>query len=354
MTDPGGERESVGIVILNHNAWQDTLACLESVFRLDGPDFRVVVCDNASTDGSMERICQWALGELEATTPTDQRLAILTTPPVHKPIDLLRLRGVEVASDGPRSPLTLIETGENRGFAAGNNVGMRHLLADPEIEFIWILNNDVVVAPDALRALVEEARENPSAGITGSKVMHFDRPDIIQAAGGGLIGRWTGLSFHLGRDEPDVGQWEDSIPPDYVTGCSLLARADMIRDIGAMDETYFVYSEEVDWCLRARRHGWDLGYAAASRIWHREGATSGRKSPFSDYHSLRGVLRLTRRYRPWRLPGVFLYSLWRFLLPKIVRRQPERLRATLAAYRDFLTGRETTGPQPWKRHVQER
>lgn len=341
-TPPDSSR--VGVVILNYNGWADTLECLESVFRVQTPALHVVVCDNDSSDGSVERILQWAHGDLDVVPPRDERLAALSHPPLPKPIANVLLEGREPAPPDPLPPLTLIAAGENRGFAAGNNAAVAMLLR-AGVDFIWILNNDAVVAADAVAPMLEQM-EDPRMGIVGARVLHYEKPDLIQAAGGGEVRRWTGLSAHRGRDEPDRGQWDAAAAPQYVTGCTLLARAQMVREIGPLDEAFFVYSEEVDWCFRAVAAGWKLGYAGGSRVWHREGATTGKGSAFSDYHSLRGVLLLTRRHAPARLPLVLAHSIFRFLLPKVVRLQPERLRATLAAYRDFFRGASGTVGRP--------
>src|ERR1700694_2988487 len=115
------------VILLNWNGWKDTIECLESVFRLNSPDFRVVVCDNASADGSLEKIKQWARGELPAES-ANPLLSHLTLPPFPKPILYCELTREEAESGTATHscPLTLIQNGANVGFAAGNNVGLRY------------------------------------------------------------------------------------------------------------------------------------------------------------------------------------------------------------------------------------
>ena len=155
------------VILLNWNGWKDTLECLESVFRLDGKDFRVIVCDNASTDGSLEKIKQWARGELAAECANPQ-LSGLTSPPVAKPIQYLEMtrEQAEARTGGWEAPLTLIQTGGNLGFAGGNNVGLRLALGDPDCQYFWLLNNDTVVKPTALSAMVRLMQQMPEIGLS--------------------------------------------------------------------------------------------------------------------------------------------------------------------------------------------
>jgi GT2 family glycosyltransferase len=156
----------VCIVILNWNRWRDTVECLESLFRLDYADFQVVLCDNDSIDGSVEQIQAWADGKLP-DVQADHRLQDLTSPPVPKPIRYSEYGYDEIGrmTDATNEdvPLILIRTGANRGFAGGNNVGLRYAMKRRDVEFVWLLNNDTVVCKDALTRMVE-TRSSRSEG----------------------------------------------------------------------------------------------------------------------------------------------------------------------------------------------
>src|ERR1035438_3867545 len=141
------------IIILNWNGWKDTIECLESVFRLDYPDFRVIVCDNNSHNDSLDKIKAWADGRLPASQ-SNPELAYLTSPAVPKPIPYRELNREESESGGAfyDARLVLIQNGLNLGFAGGTNVGLRYALGDKSCGFFWMLNNDTVVDSGALRA----------------------------------------------------------------------------------------------------------------------------------------------------------------------------------------------------------
>lgn len=338
LTAGADEMPVVYILIINWHGWADTIGCLESVFRQDYPNYHVVVCDNGSADGSYERIKAWAAGEQEVPSPGGHALARLVAPPVPKPI---RFAAYEQPPTGEAAgesdpPLVLIRTGGNLGFAGGNNVGIRFAVRRAGAKYVWLLNNDTVVDPRALRRMVEEAESDPKVAMVGSKLMDYQEPNEIQTIGGGKVTPWRGLTEHIGSGERDEGQWEEPFDPDYITGASLLVSTAAIAEIGEMEESYFLYSEEVDWCLRARRRNFALRYSPGSVVWHKGGRSVGYGSSLHDYHTVRSMLLLVRNFYPHLVPITFVYSLGRCLAPKIVRLQYGRFRAVLRAYRDFF------------------
>ncbi len=325
------------VLLLNWRGWRDTIECLESVFRQEYPSYRVVVCDNDSGNGSLERIAAWARGELESPVPAGPPLRRLCSPAVPKPIRYVDLTREEAErGEGEDAPLVLIQTGANLGYAGGNNVGIRYVRARGDGSYVWLLNNDTVIHPRALQSMVQTAEEDPDVGMVGSRLLYYDDPERIQAIAGGTVVRWSGLTRHLGADQTDLERWSDVVEPDYITGASMLVRDALLESVGLLDERYFLYSEEVDWCLRARERGWRLVYSPGSTVWHKGGQSVQYKSPLHDYHVLRGMLLLVRRFHPGLLPVALLYSLYRCLAPKVVRLQYARFRAVLRAYRDFF------------------
>jgi GT2 family glycosyltransferase len=329
----------VNILLLNYNRWQDTLECLESVLRLDYPDFRVIVCDNGSADGSFERLESWAEGKLAAGPAESERLRHLSCPPVEKPVAYVGYdrawaeRGGSATSD--EAPLVLVHTGENLGFAGGNNVGLRYLVARGEGGYVWLLNNDTVVAPDALCRLVEVAETDDTIGVVGARLYHYDSPDVVQAAGGGRIRRWHGVGRPLIDESGADNAAAVAVRLDYVTGASMLIPMRVFSRVGLLDERYFAYSEEADWCFRMRAQGFRLAYSPGAHVWHKEGRSIGRCSPLQDYYIERNALLLVRRFFTPFLPLAIPYSVYRSLLPKLVRGEWARAAAVARAYRDF-------------------
>jgi len=266
-TEALGERDTplISVVVLNWNGADDTLACLDSLESLTYPDFQIIVVDNGSTDDS--------LGKLRAYSSP--------------------------------YPLVLLETGRNLGYAGGNNVGTRHAL-EHGADFVLVLNNDTTVAPDLLGQLVDAARRNPDAGVLSARVMYFDNPEKVWFDGA----RWNESALQLewpgqGESETNLGTIDHDT--DYACGAALFFRAEVARQVGLLDETFFLVWEEVDWCFRARKAGWRCLVVPAARIWHKIGVSFGSESsPLRMYFSIRNELlwfsrhaSLSARLRLW-------------------------------------------------------
>jgi GT2 family glycosyltransferase len=330
---------AVHVLLVNYGRWPDTLECLESLFRLDYPNFRVIVCDNGSADGSFARLKAWAEGRLEAGPAENERLRHLSCPPVRKPVPFAEYdracaeRGGNAASR--EAPLVLVQTGANLGFAGGNNVGLRYLFARGESGYVWLLNNDTVVAPDALRNMVEVAEGDDTIGVVGARLYHYENPGAVQAIGGGNIRRWHGVGRPLTEENGAGNPAAVAERLDYITGASMLIPMRVLARVGLLDERYFAYSEEADWCFRMRTQGFLLAYCPGAHVWHKEGRSIGRGSPLQDYYIERNALLLVRRFFTPFLPLAIPYSVYRSLLPKLVRGEWARAAAVARAYRDF-------------------
>jgi GT2 family glycosyltransferase len=288
----------VGIILVNWNGLSDTLECVRSCLRLDGPRFRIVIVDNGSSDGS----CQ----TLAASFAADPRITLLSA------------RG-------------------NLGFAGGNNRGIAWAL-DAGADFVWLLNNDTIVNPTTLRALVDAASTHSRAGIFGSKIHFRDRPDTIWFAGGFIQARGHHYSRHRGMGEVDRGQYDRVEEMEFITGCSLLVRAATLRDIRRMTEDYFLYWEDVDWCTRARLAGWQCLYVPQSTLMHKVGATANRQPEMQRRYETRN-----RLLYQWRFNRPGAVEALAFLLAGTIRSylggDRHSFRAPLAGACDFLTGR---------------
>ena len=335
---PVGSRPSVYVVILNWNGWADTVECLESVFRSDFARFKVIVCDNASSDGSLAKVRLWAEGLLNPLVHPGNPLRRLAWPPLAKPIPYLELdarqAGSEAACAGTEAPLVLIQTGANLGFAGGNNVGLRHALACPECDYVWLLNNDTVVSEQALSSLARcaESHRDAAVGLVGSKLLYYHDPGVIQGIGG-VYNKLLATNAHVGAGARDDGRYDSEQAQGlihYPIGASLFVSRPFLAQVGLLCEEYFLYFEELDWVLRGRRLGWDFRYCWHSVVYHKEGASIGgdsrqeQKSSLADYWSLRNRLVFTRKFYPRWLATVYLGFL-AVVLNRIRRRQFGRL-----------------------------
>lgn len=255
--------QRVAVVIVNWNGKKDTLECLASLEKV-----KSIIVDNGSTDGSVEAIAQ-------------------------------KYPNVEI-----------IRNSTNLGFTGGNNVGIKKVL-DDGAEFVWLLNNDTTVDKDALEKLVE-VFEDQSVGIAGSKIyffpgreFHKDRykksdPGRVIWYAGGLIDWDNMYASHRGVDEVDHGQYDRVEEIPFVTGCSMMVRKEVFEKIGLLDENFFAYLEDLDFCLRAKRAGYKLMYVPGSVVWHKNAGSSGVGSAIHQYYMTRNRLLVGMRYAPLR------------------------------------------------------
>lgn len=320
----------LGIVLVNWNRWADTLECLESVLRSSVP-VQVVVVDNASSDGSGDQIAAWAAGERLAEA-SSAALAPLSTPPLPKPVKLVRLDGAASAETDPvDGAVTLIEAANNRGFAAGNNIGLRHLLRAPGIDYVWLLNNDTVIEPQAANALIVRMDATHKVGMCGTVVRFYHRPDTIQSLNGNRFSSLTGQSRGINAGHK-VGTPYDPAKvareTDFVLGASLAVSRQFIATVGLMAEDYFLYYEEIDWSSRNAGR-FKIAFAHGAVVYHKEGGSigssrvKGQRSAASDYYLLRSRLKFVRKQQPLLLPVHWLLATGQ-IARRVLRMQPKK------------------------------
>src|SRR6185437_10648931 len=237
-------------VVLNWNGWADTIECLRSLSALDYPSHAIFVVDNGSTDDSLERI-QEAFPSVE-----------------------------------------LIPNYENLGFAGGCNVGIAKAL-EWGAKYIWLLNNDAIADPHALSAMVNVAEFDPGVGAVGSIIYDFHKPQEIQAWGGGRVDFWLGRVRHIVTAVP-------SSYIHYITGTSLLIRDEALRQVGGLDNSFFMYWEDADLSFRLRKAGWRLAVAPQSKVWHKESQSAGKGSRRDSLLTC-SQIRFVARHAPFPL-----------------------------------------------------
>lgn len=295
----------VGVVIVNWRGSEDTILSLSSLYGGIFRDFDVVVVDNASNDGSVERIEQWVASKTQAVLPKVLQEHIVVVP---FPVDLgFRVVSEDTANAGSfnTNGLTLIRANKNGGFASGNNIGLRFFKSSGLYSHYWLLNNDAFPDPSALKSLVERSSIHPGYGQIGSTLVFASRPRVIQALGGATYDRATGRAYHLGAEtlldhvsSVDVAHIESKM--SYVVGASILLTDEFLSCIGEMNESFFLYFEELDWAERGKgRFG--MGYARDSFVYHKAGGstqTRSQRSVLAAYFLARNRLVVTKKYFP--------------------------------------------------------
>lgn len=240
-------------VVLNTNRCDDTVTCLRSLEKSNYPNLGIIVLDNASTDGSVAKI--------QADFPSVQ----------------------------------LVNLEENLGYAGNNNVGIK-LAIEQGADWVFVLNEDTIVSPTCLDILVNSAQAMRSPGIIGPMVYTFGSENIISSAGG-KIDWWRADGLNVGMGEVDYGQYQRH-PVDFINGCGMLVSRKAVEKAGLLDESFFIYYEETDWCARIRKMGFDIWFEPQAQMRHKAPIESDKFGPTTLYYFTRNRIRFFSRHAP--------------------------------------------------------
>lgn len=309
MTEPGPAACSghvrVCAVTLTWNNYAYTAAAIASMQRSAYGFSSIIVVDNGSTDGSVDRL--------------------------------------EAEFVGPQ--VRFVRNPGNDGFAAGMNIGFRKALAEGA-EMIFCINNDTETDPACLGFLVDALRHEPRAGVAGPTIYYHGRPRTIWQAGGEMRRLRAGVAVPL------KGKTADDLPggtqtATFLTGCAFLFRAELLASVGFLDTAYFFYGEDVDFGLRVAAAGLTMLYVPAAAVWHRiDDVAKDRTSPKVLYHLGRGTaLVFRKRYAPpyrWYayLVQFVLYTPYRAWQIMKGGSGPAALHAWVRGLADGMRGRE--------------
>ncbi len=282
------EHPAVSIIIINWNGWGDTIECLESLYQINYPNFKVIVVDNGSQDESLEKIRDYAMGKVNVKSEFFEYNLN------NKPLKIIEYTNTLESIDGEKKTfitgskeLILIKNDENYGFAEGNNIGIRYALNKLNSDYFMLLNNDTVVDKDFLDELVNAGEKREDIGIIGPKIYYYGEPYKIWCIGGKIDWKFA-RGLHVGTNEVDNGQYSEMKEFDYVSGSAFLIKRKVIDEIGLMDKKFFLYFEESDLALRASKNGYKSVYAPGGKIWHKVSKSGGGLSkPIGLYYITR-------------------------------------------------------------------
>ncbi len=292
-----GRSPRVVTVVLNTNRRDDTLDCLASLSRQTiNATNQIIVLDNHSRDGSAEAI----------------------------------------GAAYPSVDLITIDT--DRGYAGNNNVGIRKALTYSP-EWVFVLNEDTVLEPTCLERMVAAGATDGHVGIVGPLVLHHNEPTVIQSAGGRLGRFWE--SIHEAANQPDTNQFTVPRDVDWISGCALMIRANAIVQAGMLDESFYYYWEELEWCLRVHKAGWRIVHVPDAKLWHKGVQRDYKPSPNVTYYNTRNrFLMMSRRSAPFYVRCGAWYQTLRtlgswYLRPKWQAQRAHR-DAMVQGVRDYL------------------
>lgn len=284
----------VTIILVNYNGYEDTINCIKSLKKIKYKNYCIIVVDNGSTN-----------------TPSQRQIEFL------------------------KENTMYIHTEKNLGFAGGNNIGIRRaklLNAD----YILLLNNDTVVEPNFLNLLVETAKLNVKVGIVSGKIYWYNDPEKIWYAGGSFNKR-LGITTHYRYNKIDNDKTDKTEKITFATGCLWLLPIEVIDDVGMLDESYFLYNEDDDYCCRVLNAGYQILYRNTAIIFHKVSKSTGKQSALTQYYTVRNGLYIIRKYSE---ASMYTYMKRMIYIIKKILNRELNVKPCIRAFIDFMKNRK--------------
>ncbi|MDY9922946.1 glycosyltransferase family 2 protein [Methanobacterium sp.] len=307
---------NISIIILNWNGWKDTIECLESIYQMDYPYFNVIVVDNKSEDDSIDKIRAFCEGKINVSSKYF-RYDISTKPININYYNTKTNKLKKNSSFHDNLNLYLIKNSENSGFAEGNNIGIRFSIKFLNPKYTLLLNNDTVVDKKFLNEMIVIATQSNS-GIIGPKILFYENEKIIQSLGT-KINWFSGKVKHIGYRSED--QEHVQIPQDLdgISGCAMLIKKEVFDEIDLFDPQYYLYYEDNDLCIRAKRKGFVIETSQNSKVWHKD-SSSSQNNGIREYYSSRNHFLFMKIYANQLQYSCFLiyYFCFKFWLDLLI------------------------------------
>lgn len=255
----------IAIILINYKQPQLTLECIKSIKQTeDYNDYKIIVVDNNSNDNSIKLLSQ-------------------------------------------EKDIILIKSDENKGFSAGNNIGIRYAIEN-NFDAVMLLNNDTIIDKSLLRILLNSYSEEK---VLLPKMYYYDKPDTIWY-GGGHINYIKAKGIHENENKKDGSFFDCDHEIDFMTGCCALIPLRIIEMVGYLDEKFFMYCEDFDYSIRLKKNGVKMKYIANAKLWHKIGASTNKRSNFNVYYDTRNRLMIMNDYN-FNYLAYFYFYISRFV-----------------------------------------
>jgi GT2 family glycosyltransferase len=323
---------TIGVILVSYNTGDILIDCLESLLGAaqlpEGENLKVLLVDNASPKPMQPVIEAWAAGQTDWDSSNKPFTPRTPRSPVTVDARDFKADGYHTTlGTAADNTIGFLQAGDNGGFAAGVNHGLRTFEAMEDVDYFWILNSDAMIEDHTATRLMEATRAEIAAhgrvGILGGRTF-FTHPPLMIQTDGGRIDMRTGrlLPATLGKTGRDVpGPRREDV--EYIPGCHMLVSRDYLKQAGLMPEEYFLFFEEIDWCMR--RGDLSLVFVPEAPIHHQNGSSIGSQtmtegpSPVAAYWMFKNRLRFIRTWNFKALPIAYLYAFGK--IAQFVRRK---------------------------------
>lgn len=301
INNPNAKNQpKVAIIMLNWNGWKNTIECLESLYQINYANYEIILMDNGSKDGSIQKIEEYANGKIKVESKFFQYKSN------NKPLKLIKPQTAKVPLEFNKE-LLLVENKTNYGYTKGANIAMQ--LAQKQLaDYFLLLNNDIVVDRNFLYEMVLEAEKSPQIGIAGPTIFCYDRPTTVDFAGENLtLWRVKGKEFCAVSKRPHE--------VDKIEGSCMLIKRTVLDQVGFLFTKYWAYWEETDFCFRAKKVGFKVCYIPKSMVWHKVAASIGGENNLKrQYYLNRNRLLFAKRNLSYGNQAKFLVYFFGFEL----------------------------------------
>ena len=289
----------VCIIVLNWNGWRDTVECAESILNQRYPEYQLVIIDNGSSDDSVTQIKHW-INDVKHI----KFMEYCRTEAEHG--DRMAKKD-KVGVSPSKALIILITTGENLGFAVGNNIGINHALKS-DFKYFFILNNDTIIKPDTVSLLVAALETEKKYGVATPQIRYYDEPGRIVNSGGYLTITGHRKYYNAGRLAPESS--EKSVREiSFITGCALFVRREIFEKYGILSEDFFFGEEDYEFSLRMRKNHVGLVCILNAHVYHKIGRA--RKTLCQNINSI--FMHYFNRFVNYRkYYRKFYWYIWRF------------------------------------------
>jgi len=291
---------SIFIIILNYNRWKDTVDLLKSIMKSNLSTINMVVVDNRSTDDSIDQITRYF-----------NSLDIKFSKIKYKDGDF---SNPEFAGSG----ITIICTDKNGGYGYGNNIGIKYAMKN-NCDYILILNNDTIVNDGFLEPLIEKCENDKTIGLASGRIFYYDQPDILWSNGGKFSPVTGRIKIYNFNECEPVEEKPERI--EFLSGCVWFIPARIVEKIGLIDEDFFMYFEDLEYCNRVISNGFKLTIESRSKILHKIPLKQKEKdSVFSVYWRSRNIIVFYKQIKnPFykKIVGIFSFNF--LMLIKLIK-----------------------------------